>query len=147
MEQETYDRLLNHAYRLLSRRPQSEQELRMKLHQYGYKRKLDYLQDSIEQVITVLYKQNYLDDATFAEWYVSQRQEFRPRSKRRLSMELSQKGISEDISQKILETYDEEGVLNKLIEKKKNLYSREELIDYLLKQGFPYSLIEDRLSA
>ena len=141
----THELLLVDAYRLLSRRPQSEKELRTKLQQYGYKKKIEDLLDNINYVVEQLKKEGYIDDKKFAQWYVSQRQEFKPRSKRRLTVELTQKGISDEIIEKVLEGYDEESVLKKLIEKKKEDYSKEELINYLLKQGFPYDLIKTML--
>jgi len=138
----THELLLVDAYRLLSRRPQSEKELRTKLQQYGYKKKLEDLQNNIDHVVEQLKKERYIDEKSFAEWYVSQRQDFRPRSKRRLTVELTQKGISDEIIEIALEGYNEELVLKKLIEKKKEGYSTEELINYLLGQGFPYDLIK-----
>jgi len=138
----THELLLVDAYLLLSRRPQSEKELRTKLQQYGYKKKLEDLQNNIDHVVEQLKKERYIDEKSFAEWYVSQRQDFRPRSKRRLTVELTQKGISDEIIEIALEGYNEELVLKKLIEKKKEGYSTEELINYLLKQGFPYDLIK-----
>src|SRR3989344_6077674 len=138
----THELLLVDAYRLLSRRPQSEKELRTKLQQYGYKKKIEDLLDNINYVVEQLKKEEYIDDKKFADWYVSQRQDFRPRSKRRLTVELTQKGISDEIIEIALEGYNEELVLKKLIEKKKEGYSTEELINYLLKQGFPYDLIK-----
>ena len=141
----THELLLVDAYLLLSRRPQSEKELRTKLQQYGYKKKLEDLQNNIDHVVEQLKKERYIDEKSFAEWYVSQRQDFRPRSKRRLTVELTQKGISDEIIEIALEGYNEELVLKKLIEKKKEGYSTEELINYLLKQGFPYDLIKTML--
>ena len=138
----THELLLVDAYRLLSRRPQSEKEVRTKLHQYGYKKKIEDLLDNINYVVEQLKKEEYIDDKKFADWYVSQRQDFRPRSKRRLTVELTQKGISDEIIEIALEGYNEELVLKKLIEKKKEGYSTEELINYLLGQGFPYDLIK-----
>jgi len=138
----THELLLVDAYRLLSRRPQSEKELRTKLQQYGYKKKIEDLLDNINYVVEQLKKEEYIDDKKFADWYVSQRQDFRPRSKRRLTVELTQKGISDEIIEIALEGYNEELVLKKLIEKKKEGYSTEELINYLLGQGFPYDLIK-----
>ncbi|MCR4263742.1 MAG: recombination regulator RecX [Candidatus Roizmanbacteria bacterium] len=141
----TEELLLLNTYRLLSRRPQSEKELRSKLQQYGYKKKLEDLQNNINTIVERVQKEGYIDDMKFAEWYVSQRQEFRPRSKRRLAVELSQKGISEEITEKVLKEYDEEKVLKKLLEKKKKDYARKELIKYLLGQGFGYDLITKNL--
>ncbi|KKS22941.1 MAG: Regulatory protein RecX [Candidatus Roizmanbacteria bacterium GW2011_GWC2_41_7] len=138
----THELLLVDAYRLLSRRPQSEKELRTKFQQYGYKKKIEDLLDNINYVVEQLKKEEYIDDKKFADWYVSQRQDFRPRSKRRLTVELTQKGISDEIIEIALEGYNEELVLKKLIEKKKEGYSTEELINYLLGQGFPYDLIK-----
>jgi len=138
----THELLLVDAYLLLSRRPQSEKELRTKLQQYGYKKKIEDLLDNINYVVEQLKKEEYIDDKKFADWYVSQRQDFRPRSKRRLTVELTQKGISDEIIEIALEGYNEELVLKKLIEKKKEGYSTEELINYLLGQGFPYDLIK-----
>lgn len=137
--------ILLNAYRLLSHRSHSEHELGQKLVRYGARKKIDHLPEIIDQVIERLREQGYLNDKKFAEWFVSQRKEFRPRSKRRLSLELKQKGISEEIIENVLKEYDEKLVLQKLIEKKKAFYTKEELIKYLLNQGFTYDLIQRQI--
>lgn len=144
MEQELLEKLINHALKLLTRRQQSEGELRTKLTRYLYKKKVDNANLYVDEVIAFLHRKKLLNDELYASAYTRDRALLKPRSKKMLRMELKQKGISEDLIEKELEEYDEEEAIKKLIAKKQR-YTGEELLAYLLRQGFSYDLIKRTL--
>lgn len=141
MEKELLEKLINHALKLLTRRPQSEGELRTKLTRYLYKKKVENSNLYIDEVLAFLQRKQLLNDQLYAEAYARDRLLLKPRSKKMLQMELKQKGIPNETIEQILDGYDEEEALKKIIEKKKN-YSSEELVQYLLRQGFSYDFIK-----
>lgn len=129
---------------LLSIRPQSEWELRQKLERAVKRFKLDHVTGKklIEHVLETVGQQGYVNDMSFAMWYTQQRLEFRPRSKRRLTVELSRKGIDREIINETLEHYDEPLACRRLAYKKRG-YPKEKLTDYLLKEGFAWDIVEE----
>lgn len=133
---------LTHAYKLLSRRPQSEKEIRDKLKHFAYRKKILEFSNSIEKVVEKLKEQNYVNDEEFATWFVGQREEFKQASKRRLSYELRMKGIDPALTERILQHYDETAAAKKLAAKNPHL-SRKDLKIYLMRQGFPGDLIDE----
>ena len=141
MEQELLEKLINHALKLLTRRQQSEGELRVKLTQYLFKKKIENADLYVSEVVAFLHRKKLLNDELYAGSYTRDRLLLKPRSRKMLRLELQQKGISNDLIEKELEEYDEEEALRKLITKKKN-YTGKELLTYLLRQGFSYDLIQ-----
>jgi regulatory protein len=140
MEKELLEKLINHALKLLSRRQQSEQELRSKLTRYLYKKKVEESELYVNAVTEYVRNKGVLDDAAYAEMFSRDRLLLKPRSKKMLRTELTRKGIAEETIEKILNEYDEEEAFSKVIEKKSH-YASEELTTYLLRQGFPYDLV------
>ena len=76
------------ALRFLAQRPRSEQEVRRRLRRAGVE------QAAEEAVITQLRQHALVDDTAFAEYWVEQRQTFKPRGARLLRAELRQHGIA-----------------------------------------------------
>jgi regulatory protein len=62
----------------------------------------------IELALDRLRALGYLDDPAFAEFWVSNRRQFKPLSARALRYELRQKGIASDIIDDVLEAQDED---------------------------------------
>ncbi|NOX63254.1 MAG: hypothetical protein GXP42_15115 [Chloroflexi bacterium] len=87
--------------RLLARRPRSSAEIETYLRGKGYGPHLR------ERIINRLHSSNYLDDRAFAAWWVENRVQFRPRSRKALRYELRQKGVSADIIDEILADVDD----------------------------------------
>jgi regulatory protein len=139
--QKTFDKLLMFA----TLRPRSEKEVKM-----WFSRK--QVPESIhEGLMKRLYKLELLDDQKFAAWWITQRQTFRPRSKRQLMMELSQKGISKDIISNVLEDseVDESKIAKKLLDKAKYKWERyddetkrQKKAQYLSQRGFSWEIIK-----
>lgn len=140
-------KLTNQYIRMISliySRPRSEYEIRTKLRQ----KKVE--PEEIEQLIEKLVSNQYLNDAKFAEWWVSSRKSSRPISALKLKSELAQKGIKADLANEVLSEQfsadDELVALQKLIEKKKDKYeSEQKLMAYLASKGFKYSQIKEVL--
>src|SRR3990167_1416839 len=106
----TLDKLL----RFGTLRPRSEKELKDWL-----KRKKVH-ESLTEELFNRLNRLDLVDDKKFAEWWIDQRQNFRPKAKRILNMELRMKGIKKEIIEELLgETeIDEVKIAKELLEKK-----------------------------
>jgi regulatory protein len=135
-----YDRAIN----LISRRPRSEWELR------DYLKRKEYEPGTQDEVIGRLRERGYVDDADFARRWVESRRLLKSTSKRRLSQELRQKRIADDIIKEVLEAdeTDELEVLKDLVERKRKQSKYKDdlkLMQYLARQGFSYDLIKEAL--
>jgi regulatory protein len=108
----------------------------------------------ISRVIESLEENGLLDDENFAQMWIENRNEFRPRSHRLLASELRSKGINEEIIQNIIERTTPEDELAYLAAKKR--IRRYEHLDwqdfqrklgsYLARRGFSYSTIKPVVS-
>ena len=99
--------------------------------------------EDIENVVQKLIEKKYIDDFRFAEYYVENRCTKKGISKRRLYEELIKKGISSEIVDEVLNKSkrNPEEEIKKVILKKKNKYdSPQKLLNYILRQGFPYDI-------
>lgn len=103
-----------------------------------------------ERVLTRLIEKKYLDDEKFARFWFEHRFLQKGTSVRRLKLELVQKGIENDIVERLIaeniRSDDEE--LQKIIAKKRRKYAGDEqkFIAYLVRQGFAYDDIKRTLS-
>ena len=96
----------------------------------------------IDSVVVLLKTQNYIDDREFAKWFIEQRQEFKPMSKRRLQNELIKKGLDREIIMNALEAYDEDLACRTLAHQKRHL-GKKKRQRYLLRQGFGWDLVQE----
>ncbi len=142
--QDTVEKAKDSAYTLISLRPRSTAEIQQSLKKKGYDL------DVIEQVINRLVDLDILNDETFAQYWVEQRDSFKPRSHMALRQELQQKGISRDIIDAALTDSDEISAARAAAEKKAGLLTRYEedefkkkLGQFLQRRGFSYELIKD----
>ncbi len=85
------------ALNLIAFRPRASGELQRKLREKGYP------PEAAEAAINRMRDLGYLNDATFADRWIENRQEHRPRSRRMLTQELRQKGIDADTIEAALE--------------------------------------------
>ncbi len=131
------------ALELILRRPRSFREM------YDYARRKKWEEELTDRVLSRLSEKEYLDDKKFANFWLKARINSKPISKRKLSAELQQKGISREIIDEVLSEYsqnDELAALLVLINKKKNKYTDEQkLMAYLASQGFSYGAIKEAL--
>lgn len=139
--QKTLDKLLRFA----TLRPRSKKEVtdyfkRKKVHKS--------LQDKL---FNRLKRLELVDDEKFAKWWVEQRQNFKPRSKRILNNELRIKGIEKDLIDKILSeiSIDEFTIAKQELEKRAYKWERldpksahKKKMEYLLRKGFVWEVVE-----
>src|SRR5882672_8501103 len=78
---------LDVALRYLAQRPRSENEVRRRL------RRAELTDEAIDTVVAQLKQHHLVDDAAFAQYWVEQRQTFRPRGARLLRAELRSHGV------------------------------------------------------
>ena len=101
--------------------------------------------EDIEKIISMLTERNYLNDQKFAEYFVENRNQKKGESIKKLKLELTKKGINQDIIDQTLADSDrnDEEEIKKIIAKKAKRYDAEKLISYLTRQGFDYQLSKD----
>lgn len=126
------------AMHLLERMDRTEAQLREKLQMGGYPR------EAVEEAVAFMKGYHYIDDLRYACSYVRCRQE--NKSRRQLSMELYQKGISKDMVQQALEEeYGEEDETPKILkwmEKKRydagqaDRKQKQRMYQFLMRKGF-----------
>lgn len=102
-----------------------------------------------ERVFNRLHEKGYIDDEKFASFWIENRNLRKGTSKRKLSAELSSKGIDRTIIERLLaETErDDKTELQKIIEKKRPRYDdKQKFMSYLARQGFSYDDIKAALA-
>ena len=112
----------------------------------------------VETVIERLREYGYLDDARYAQSYASLRVQQRPIGRQRLQRDLWLKKIDKQTAEaaldQVFEQTPEEDLIDKAIAKRVRLRgtpkTREDakkLFDHLLRQGFPFELVSDKVRA
>jgi regulatory protein len=131
------------AVHFLDYRPRSSVEVRRNLEKHGIP------EDVIDSVIQRLEGSSLLNDARFAELWVENRSDFRPRSRRALTVELRQRGVDRQVIEQALEDLDEEALAYqaalKQVRKLHNLEAlefRRKLAGFLARRGFGYEVIK-----
>ena len=110
----------------------------------------------VEEVLERLREYGYLDDAKFAQTYASLRLRERPIGRRRLERDLSLKKVDKQTVStaldEVFEATPEEDLIERAIAKRIRLRgkpkSREDakkLFDHLLRQGFGFELVSERV--
>lgn len=130
------------ALEWLTLRPHSKKELT----DYLKRKKLD--KEQIEIFVKDFQKMGYQNDENFTKWWVDQRLN-KQKSFRFIRQELISKGIPREQTDEILGEFSEKELLKKLIIKKRKLTKYQDdkkLNEYLLRQGFNYSLVKELLA-
>jgi regulatory protein len=146
-KRKTFDRAVN----LLTYRSRSITELRERLLDKEWTNR-----EIVEEVIEKLKKYKYLDDDQFARDFAASRVRQNPVGQRRLRMDLIRKKLDKETIEKALsETFDEtpEGqVIDRAIAKRirlkgkpENQSDKKKFYDHLLRLGFSYDLIRDKM--
>lgn len=135
---------LQRALNFLSYRARSEKEVRQNLTKHGYDEPV------IDEIIERLKRGGLLNDADFAEQWVDNRSEFRPRGRQVLRLELRQKGIPDEIISSTLEPLDETELAFRAAQKKARRYReleypdfRKKMSGFLARRGFHYGIISE----
>lgn len=106
-------------------------------------------QQLTERVLERLIQKGYVDDKKFARFWIENRNLKKGSSMRKLSAELSAKGVDRSIIDTLLDESDRTDIdeLQKIIEKKRSRYDDEQkFMAYLARQGFSYDDIKDVLA-
>lgn len=101
MSEDLYEKLLNAAFRFVSYRPRSEKEIRDFL-QKKLKSWKTYAPTMVDRVIARMAEYGHVDDAKFAQWWLTQRANFRPKGSRVLALELKQHGVAREVVETVL---------------------------------------------
>ena len=144
-KQSEFGKLYQRALEWVLVRPRSEKEVYDYLYKKIHEKKLD--KNYINLIVERLKNKKYLDNARFAEYYVENRFVKKGISRKRLKMELMKKGVAMEIIEEVLDGRNDEEEIKKIITKKKGKYTREKLIQYLCRQGFPYQLVQSLVDA
>ena len=143
--------MFKRAARLLAAKQRSIEELRERLLEGRGATKAN-----VEEVIARLREYGYLDDAKFAQSYASIRLRERPIGRRRLSRDLWLKKVDKQTAEAALdEVFDatpESDLIDRAIAKRIRLRGKpktredaKKLFDHLLRQGFEFDLVSDRI--
>lgn len=142
-EQDAFEEAYNSALNFLSYRPRSTAEAKWNLQDKGVPAAM------IEAVIDRLTRAGLLDDVSFAEYWVEQRERFKPRSARMLRHELRQKGVAAVEIDQALQDLDEADSARRLADKRVRRYRHlerdefwQKMIGYLQRRGFRYATIK-----
>lgn len=147
MRKRTFER----AVKLLAAKPRSVSELRERLLQGRGTSK-----STVDEVVERLREYGYLDDEKFAFSYASLKVKQRPVGRRRLAQDLKFKKVDKQVAEDALELVytetSEEDLIDRAIEKRLRVRGRpshraeaKSLFDYLLRLGFEYELVSDKV--
>ena len=103
-----------------------------------------------DRVFDRLMAKNYINDTSFATYWVENRSLKKGASRRKLTSELRAKGVDQAIIEQALSAVNrlDADEIKKIIEKKRSKYPDERrLIEYLARQGFSYDDIKFALSS
>lgn len=135
------DKAYNLTLAYVARRTRSRWEL-----QYYFRRK-GYGEEVGHQIMEKLEALELVNDEAFAQSWVENRRLLKPVSRRRLTQELRQKRIGDDIINRVLteDETDEQAILGELVERKRKQSKYQDnlkLMQYLAGQGFRYDDIK-----
>ena len=147
LRRKTFER----AIKLLAAKPRSVAELRERL-----LRGKNTDEATVETVISRLREYGYLNDERFAFGYASYKVKQRPVGRRRLERDLKFKKVDSGVANEALELVfaetSEEQLIDQAIAKRlrirgkpKNRAETKSLFDHLLRQGFDFELVSDKI--
>lgn len=145
------ERTMNRAVKLLAAKPRSIGELRERLLEKNWTNN-----EIVDRVIGKLKEYGYLDDEKFANDLAISKLRQRPQGKRRLQQAMSRKQLDrETVDAAIRSAFEKmpeseliEQAIQKRLRLRGNPETREEakkFYDHLLRQGFNYDLIRERM--
>ena len=146
-------RTFQRAVKLLAAKPRSVAELRDRLLEGR-----GATQEVVETVVSRLREYGYLDDERFALSYASLKVKQKPVGRRRLEQELTMKKVDPAVADEALDAVfaetSEEELIDQAVEKRirirgrpKNRADAKSLFDYLLRLGFPFDLVSEKVRA
>ncbi len=143
---DAYEEALQSAFNFLSYRPRSEAEVVQHL------QKRETPEETVQQVLDRLRALEFTNDQQFAQTWVNNRSEFRPRGARALRQELRQKGVAESHIQAALVDVDEGQLALEAARKKAVRYAgldkpvfQKKMYGFLARRGFNHDAIQDAI--
>ena len=131
------------ALRYLGYRPRSRAEVKRNLEKHSFP------PDVIHDVFKRLERSGLVNDERFAQDWVENRNEFRPRSRKALAFELHQRGLNDSDIEKALEGLNEESMAYQAAIKQARRYEdlpqrdfHNKLGSFLARRGFSYEVIK-----
>jgi regulatory protein len=151
--EEARRRVFARATKLLASRPHSVSELRERLLERRWASK-----EIVDEAINRLKEYGYLDDERFAVAYASLRVRQKALGRNRLARDLQSKRVEAPIAEMALDLVfsetSEQELIDRAIEKRirlrgkpKNAREAKRLFDHLLRLGFPFDLVRDKIRA
>jgi regulatory protein len=140
--EDTRERAFQQALKFLNfrQRSQVEVERNLKDHQYP--------EEVVAEVVDRLRENGLLDDSRFAQTWVENRSEFRPRGKSLLRMELRQRGLQDEAIEAAIQSIDEgELAYQAGLKQARKLADldwiqfRQKMYGFLARRGFDYEYI------
>jgi regulatory protein len=154
-EESQFGKLYGRAFEYALMRPRSQREVKDYLYRKtrDTRTKLGAVKKGVsvqltERVLERLVQKGYIDDEKFAAFWIENRNQRKGTSMRKLSAELSAKGVDRTIIERLLQETDREDTneLQKIIAKKRSRYDDEQkFMAYLARQGFSYDDIKEAL--
>ena len=143
-EEGTIESGYHKALDFLSYRPRSRAEVEAYLQRRGFP------ETQAEAIIERLEGTGLLNDAAFAQFWVENRERFRPRGPRALRHELWSKGISNDLIEQALALVDvSEGAYRSASKKARRMGGLDrqtfvrKIVEYLARRGFDYEVARE----
>jgi regulatory protein len=138
-EEDERETAFQYALRLLSYRSRTKKEIQNKLKEHGI------TDETTDLVIERLERATLVDDVRFAQDWINNRSEFRPRSKRALAYELQNHGVDRLAIEDLLIDVDDAELAYQAARKHARkirslewLDFRQKMVGYLARRGFAY---------
>ena len=132
------------ALTFLSYRPRSRAEIE------GYLRRKEASAAVVQIVVARLTEAGLLDDQAFAQYWVQNREQFRPRGSRSLRFELRIKGVPDSLAEQAVETIDEAESAYRAAQARaqrmrglERKVFRSRLGGFLQRRGFTYEIVKE----
>lgn len=151
--QKARDRTMQRAVKLLAAKPRSVEELRERLLEKKYAS-----EEIVEAVLEKLKEYDFLNDERFAIGYTSFKVRQQPVGRRRLQRALELKKVDRKVADEainlVFEQTPESELIDRALSKRLRLRGRpatraqtKSLLDHLLRQGFSYELVMQKVRA
>lgn len=141
--QDAVEKAYQAALRFLASRPRSRAEVERRLAAKGH------AAEAIAPALERLEAHGYLDDASFAAYWVENRSRFRPRSAAAVRHELRQKGVDAETIRSALGELDEDeaawAAVAQRLERWRGLTKEQlmqKIMNYLARRGFSYEIAQ-----
>ena len=145
-----YDELSRTKYcavLILGRRSHTKKELYDKLIKKGYS------EECVEQAVSYMEEQGYINDRDYAEKFLHDAVELKKHGISRVRMDLRRKGIDDEIIEEVISEceFENSDTIQKILESRAKNYDltdkkqRDRLIGYMLRRGFSYGEVYSAL--